>query len=248
MKIYDVTIPASDLKKIPEAECIFLIQLGHIANELLALHRLQLMFTNTEAATDPERAGNAFHELFITRLLSGKLHEAWEMLRKDFFGSGLSKSLNSELSLAAQQALDSIKQYFGKENRITKIRNSLSFHFGSSELKQTLAQIQDDYNFHLYLHDQDGNSLYSFAEEIVAHSMLTTSGKDASLEELEKIVDESLAIARNFLDLIGECCLILTKKYLRTCFSGAQRETVEIVTTKRLGDLSFPFFLQSDKS
>jgi len=90
MELNKIRISREKLDSIPRTERIFFIQVGQVLNELNTLQKV--VFVAAKHTEDTlERRGRHLQALLFSRMLAGKLWEAWELLGKDFFQAKLSK-------------------------------------------------------------------------------------------------------------------------------------------------------------
>ena len=138
MKVFRLSITETELNSIPEDERLFFIQTGQILNDLNILQKFLIISSNKlEDTTDTtERKGKNSQSLLITRLLAGKLHESWELLKRIFFSARISQQYEQSLSPSAKDGLNKLKKYYGKQNLITQIRNEYSFLYSNTLTKR----------------------------------------------------------------------------------------------------------------
>jgi len=171
MIIVKATFSRDALLNVPSNERALFLALGHLADEITALNKLLLWANEFDGRNEAEGDGKLTLVLLIIRLLAGKLKEAWELLRKGFYGSRLSREYEPSIADQGKDALSNIKKYFGATNLLSKIRDTYSFHYSLAEIDASFPKIPE--SLHLYL-EKGGtsNNLYYFAELAAAHAML----------------------------------------------------------------------------
>src|SRR5215208_5596014 len=112
MKVQRVSLSASALDSMSEAERVFFVFLGHISNEIGILNKLLLWSVTVSEVKAPEQQAWITRSMFLARVLAGKLNEANEVLKKRFSRATLGGSYEPDLPPAAGAALTEIRRYF----------------------------------------------------------------------------------------------------------------------------------------
>jgi len=243
MKISRIEIPKKKLMDIPEVERIFLIQLGHISNELNFLNKL-LIFTGDTKKTGPERKAMTMQSLVIVRIFVGKLFESWKMLERDYFRAKLSVEYDRVLSVDGKSSLDYLKNYFKGKNLITSIRNKYSFHYDSDDFGDAVSSFDEDKKFELYLGENYSNTLHFFSEEIMTVGMLKLTGEKDVQKSMDKLIGELVAVSGKFIDFAGHALTSIFDKYLGESLNDFISEEINITTEADLELFKIPFFVE----
>jgi hypothetical protein len=70
----------------------------------------------------------------LLRLLTGKLHEAWELFKHRVQADRpLAAKYVRQLDDDGATALDKLKKHFGKGSPLTEIRNKIAFHYNDCD-------------------------------------------------------------------------------------------------------------------
>jgi len=170
MGVHRIKIDRAKLAAMPETERVLLLLLAHASNELNVLTKLILMMRKDDPPSpiiDHVEAGQTF---ILMRLLIGKLHEAWELLRarvqKDH---AISTKFLPKLPSDAATALMALNKHFGQGSALTAIRNKMSFHYTDKEnlTEANFQQLAAAEPLQFYLTATVGNCFYH-AGELVA--------------------------------------------------------------------------------
>ncbi len=172
MEVFEINITKSQLESLPKEERTLVLQFGHVCNELSFLNKLLLIVSDTETE-GLRNSGMVAQSMIVARIFIGKVFEAWRMLERDFFSSKLSKEIEPLLPEEGKNNLKQLKQYFGKSNLISIIRNQYSFHYISDHMKDILKPFDDKRTFKLIVGPGYANTLHHFSEEIISTSMLS---------------------------------------------------------------------------
>lgn len=168
MWVCRVPITKRVLNSLPQAERDFLLLAGHMLNELNSLHKIFAWCINGHADHTPPKPfeGNisTAQAMIYARILAGKEWEAWEVLGRAWFGTKISKHLESKLPIEAQDALRALKAYFGSANLIYAVRNAFAFHYSAEAIGATWERASAEPFFETVLGGNVGNNFYLAAE------------------------------------------------------------------------------------
>jgi len=146
MKLSKKNIPKSKLDTLDEIEQVFFIQLMHFLNELNVLQKCVIVSSNKlESLKTIEKRGQISQAQFFIRILAGKLNEGWEMIRKDFFKTQLSREYENLLSQKGKESLSELKVYFKDKNNLVRlIRDKFAFHYDKEKIKEEIDKIPQE--------------------------------------------------------------------------------------------------------
>jgi hypothetical protein len=172
VELHQIDLTREQLDRVPEMERRLLVLVAHAANELNALAKL--FHFAAGSATEAGLLGQAetTQALVLARVLTGKIHEFWQMLQGTFFGTQLSRDYQLSLDADALSALDELKRYFGRENLVATVRNKFAFHYSADQLDAGYAALVDGDPLQIYLAKHNANTLFAFADTIAGRSML----------------------------------------------------------------------------
>ncbi len=239
---------------MPEKERIFLVLAMHFLNDLNTLQKC--VYFSSRCVTDGvQRSAENAQALFFTRVLAGKLWEGWQLLRRNFFGSGLSKQYENQLSKEAKDNLAGIKRYFSSDNATDLIRNEYEFHCPSGDkIKELLEIVPDNEIFEIYASDHHGNCRWLMSDVIINFSILSKidsrvfgiDGLDPERAEetMVKLHKEIHNITRRFLDVLGDCITVLMTK------DGSLFDTEDVILDHVLDmeQIRIPYFMKPPPS
>lgn len=239
MVLNKILISKEKLKSIPEREQIFFIEIGNLLNELNTLQKV--IFMSAKQTDDTlERRGRNLQALFFVRILAGKLSEAWELLKRDFFGAKLSQEYETRLDPDATKNLDKLKKYFSRQNLIHQIRNEFAFHYSSPEqMKKQLEGVPKEETFELFVAPEHGNCFYSMSDVILNFALLNAVDPTDPWRAMDKVLGEIFDVTRQFLDFLAEFLVIIVDRYI-----GLDSEKVEVRNPPALDHLALPYFVR----
>jgi hypothetical protein len=247
LEIISYTIPVEKFQNVPVPERAFLVQLGWLCNDLMFYQKLLIGLTNQESSEQIQKDANAAQTLCCLRALSGRLYEAWEMLRTSYF-SGISNNYQPKLDSIGRNALDGIKAVFSaKSCPIREMRNLFAFHTCNRAISNALASIDDSVRLNLYLAEKNGNSLYWFAEEVVGNGMLKLFPGDSKQCQMEKFQDDCFNLVALFTDFAQSAISVFLETYLEEDIQEKANFRQRICVEESLSQFSIPFFLRIDE-
>ena len=243
MKIQIYTISKQALMDIPAKERDFFLLAGHFANEVIFLSKL-LVITQDQASEKIPAKAELTQALFVHKTLAGKLYEGWQMIRKYYFGTAISKDYHELLEKDAQEAIKQLNRYFGKGNLISKVRNSYSFHYSSDKIDPTLKEMEDGDEFDMYIAEQHINSLYYVAESVINKAMLQELESNDLQTSFDKLYQDTVEVHRLLLTFIHNFMKVAAGRHFVKTESNPVLEEIEI-DLPSLEELRLPFFVNA---
>jgi hypothetical protein len=242
--LHHISFTKAQLAAVPEAERNLFVLLGHAANELAIMAKL-FHFAAGNHSDNPviEKAENA-QALLLGRLLTGKIHEFWELVRTGYFGTAISRTYRNDLPPETQVALEAMGRYFGQDNLIARVRNSHAFHYDVRQIAEGFRTLGDDEPLVAYLSQMNPNSLYAFADTISGRAMLeNVSPGDPALAFNALITETSRAIGWINEIAGGLMVAFLTRHLGGNMYALGARE-VQIEGAPNSQDVSIPYFVE----
>ncbi len=246
MDVYEIKITKNQLQSLPEAERILVLQFGHVCNELSFLNKLLLMVSDTKTDGLEKNAMGA-QAMIVIRLYIGKVFEAWRMLKRDYFGSQLSKSLDTKLGQEGQNSLAALKTYFGRKNLLSTIRNDFSFHYWAKHLPKAMNAFDDSREFQLILGSGYANTLHKFSEEFVTVAMLEASGKSEPQAAMDKVVGDLVFVGGKMIDFLGHGLAAVFENRLGKSWEDFDYTVHNIDPKENIEKFKVPFFFQLEE-
>lgn len=237
MYIYKLSINRDHLKLLPKNELAFFIQAGSVLNEINVLHKV-ILVSNRKMLTEVETRAQNYQSLFILSILTGKLYESCRFLERNYFTSKLSRDYHDLLSDVAKTNLDNLKQYFGKENLIKKIRNNLAFHYGTEEIESQIEKMLSDEVPEIYLSENQGNSFYYLSSNIYLRMLLSFTEEAEPFPALDQLFKEVLNVANWFLIFLNHCLVAFSKRYKKITL-----DKIEIKEPFDIKNVFLPYFI-----
>lgn len=215
MEVRDIKISKRQLQALPDMERVIVIQFGHICNELSFLNKLLLTVNHDVTEEIEQRVLNA-QATIVIRLYIGKVFEGWRVVEDAYFKSQLSKTMDSALHSKGRESLDRLKQYFGRSNLMSTIRNKFSFHYLSEHIPETMADIEDDTELHFISSALSMNSLYSYSEDITILGILRLTDESNVRAALNKVVGDLAHVGGDMIIFLGDAVATVFFKHFGT--------------------------------
>jgi hypothetical protein len=242
MKIHRIKLTIDVLSKMPDNERTFVLIAGHMHNELAILNKLFAWCLSGQTRTTPtESKVNVLQAGSIARILAGKLHEGWQLMRDAYFGSKLSLELEALLHESTHCSLASLKSYFSSANLIHTVRNSYSFHYSVDEIARHWHEAALEPDFDFLIGNTYGNSFYQASELAVTMAVLNGINPKDKSAALKAFLEEIQNVASLFNDFLSGVMLVILERALGNDLSAAA--VIEDVYPKRgLNEINIPFF------
>lgn len=248
MKIRRIHLPKDAVAKMAAPDRNFLLLAGHMQNEINSVHKVFawcLHSGGSQSDSSIENLANGAQAMIYARVLTGKLCEAWEEVRKAWFGSKLSKRLEPKLHPVAREANAKLKAYFSRSNTIYRVRNSFAFHYSATEISASWEPVANDLTFEVILGGTIGNNLY-LGSELAANAALLKAIDPANPEQgLRIFFDEVQSTAANFTDFLEGAIMAILEDMFGTDIWQLGREE-DIFPTLTYAQVKVPYFCLPD--
>ncbi|HTT07406.1 MAG TPA: hypothetical protein VMH34_01240 [Gammaproteobacteria bacterium] len=236
------------LRQIPEKERALFVLLGHVVNEVNVLNKTFYLCTQFQDEPKWRSHAHTSQALVFARLLIGKLYEGWNLLRKGYFESQISKIYDEKLHPEASKAPDDLKKYFGRENLIETIRNNFSFHYSLPDALIGLGQAITEEELLIYLAENNGNTLYYFSEIVINAALLEAVVEGDPKKALERLMDESAKVVNWFNELASGIMVHVIETYLLETDKNLVLEPVDLGSVPVAEQIEIPYFFTSTLS
>lgn len=230
---------------MPPEERRALLLLGHAINEINVLQKLIMMHRRDAAPHKIVDRAEAGQTLILTRVLIGKLHEAWELfkLRVQADKQMRSKFLDNQ-NAERLALLERLNKHFGGKSPLTAIRNQLSFHYTDKTnlVEENFQHLSDSEPWEFYLAETVGNSFYWASELVTTAGMvrLASPGACGQPDDFGRLLDVAREVAGDITELF--------QQILADMMEAMEVEAVgvDVGPPATLSLLTLPFFLDED--
>jgi hypothetical protein len=240
-----VSLSGGDLAAIPREERILLVQFAHLHNTINVIRRW-LLSSEESGASDAERHAAVTQRGLATRMLCGVLNEGSNVLERSLLRTRISEKYHPRLTAEGQRLQERVVSYFCERNVIKTVRNRFAFHFDRPDVDRQIHEVAPEQSFPLYVCEEQGNSLYYLAEEVVGVSMLRVVGSlidaDDPTEALRGLQSEVLEISGAFDRVIAEYLAIILLEYFEDT-KWRDAEDMQIENVPPIDEIRTPFFV-----
>lgn len=211
MEVDVIRIKKAELGKVPEADRRILIE------QLILLDEISAIWTAAALSYVPKALQGATIEevqmqqvCFFHRLLTARLHEAWQRLQH----WPADETFRRELGKEANESWDALRATFGTHGDVfAEIRNKFMFHYDPSPAGDPYDVLSDNESITLWMEPRTGlirNDIFGIA---AAKAAMAKMGLNDSRESFEKYHDLVTDAARHFLNLLSHWALLTLKKH-----------------------------------
>jgi hypothetical protein len=187
------------------------------------------------------------------RVLIGKLHEAWELFTKRFQKNReLSHKYLPLLDPEATTALQNLKQHFGRESTLTRIRKNFAFHYADEDnlIEPSFRDLSPTEAWDFYVSNIVANTFYYASELVVTNGILALANVDSDNDDqrrhlrdqarFHRVCDLVIKVSDQLTVLFRGCIIAI----LQTNFSNElKRERIKLTEVPRLSTITIPFFV-----
>jgi hypothetical protein len=228
------------LLRLGPAERNWFVLAGHICNELAALQRHLVQCMNYAPTSEPGRHGFTVQNWIVAKVLAGKIHEAHQAMGRYYFPT-LSREYFPLLPADAQQAQREVNRYFGHDNPISRVRNSAAFHYAADNAAATIDALPPEKRLAFYVAEQEGNSLYHYAEELLFAELFPHDDVEAVRAAFDTLIGDITRIARATTAFLAGCLSVATIKMMPGTI--LERVVVPEGDTGFIDSARIPYFL-----
>jgi hypothetical protein len=242
LKISRGDFPAVRLKRLAPEEQRLVVMAGHISNEISILQKILVACMNYRGKSAVAQDGYSTQNLVVAKVLGGKLLEAWQVLGRFYYGSQLSRRIGPELMEESRTAEAELKRYFSRENRLHKVRNTAAFHYSGDAVPDAIAALPDDLPLQIYLAEETGNSLYSFAEQPMFMEAFAESADESLQANFDEFIADTQRVGRDMAVFLQGCIAFIWERLAADV--SLREEEVPPQDVGGLHSTRMPFFLK----
>lgn len=190
----------SDLSGVPEEEAVFFLMACQLHNDLAVLLRLLLQNRIENDAPEPVRAATGVTQLLLIRMIAGRTHEGWTLVRAKF--QKIFQEYGDEIGPSARAEFARLKTYFGNGSLVSNVRKTLAFHSDFENIAKAYSELDPKAELTDFRHPQRGNTIYYGADIILTRALVDLTGMRDRRDGLLLVLDEIRIAAGGFLDVV----------------------------------------------
>lgn len=224
--------------------------LGHIFNEVMTLQKLAIVSTPHPGDPEtPEKIGRVSRTLFITRMLSGKLHEAKERINKPEMNSFLRERCYPHMPSGMGETLKrTFNKMAGDCKWLSDARNSHAMHYPSlNDFRPAMEQMKTKDSSYVFLRGRvAGNYLYQTSAEVAvqAYHMESDDEWTEAVRKMTNTVNELSAALVEF--IVENLNAYLGSLYAKHKDTQAKIESTEPFDAPPIRGFHLPYFYTTD--
>ncbi len=135
-------------------------------------------------------------------------------MQSAFFATQVSKKYEQTFDQPSKEALDSLKQYFGRQNMIANVRNRHAFHYAPDQIATGYASLADNDTLNVYMSETNANTLYAFSDIIAGRALVEDIDPNDHAKAFDTLVKETSKVVGWFNQVIAACMLFVIENYL----------------------------------
>jgi len=217
------------------------MMLGHMTNELAILRKLVLISDCHSLTSDIEKHSQAVQSMLLIKLFALKACAGSELIRKNN-KQPFMKKYGRDPDGGLAETTRKLNRYFSGTSLLEYVRNKYTAHYDTSDIADIMKDWPDDTHF-LYVGQQQGNTLYFAAEEMMFEALKSQAPvgpKDKNI--MERLIDDVDMVAELLTDYAQGALIVIGKLYAKGDWNPNKLET-EDITLVSVKDVSLPFFV-----
>ena len=247
-EIFRVPISKDQLRSIPADERNLLLLTSHAVNQLSVMRRILIFSLNYDLESDLENTLSAAQSQTILRFLFGALAEAWEMVKRPIHQRIIGTDYIKVIEPQGVDAYEALKRHFGASNLLHKIRNTLAFHYPSSEeLEAAFEEVPEDEDWAWYPSEQISNSFYLASDYVISTGILRATGETDAAKAFKKVMGVVIPVSNDMTDFFLYLMRAVVLRYPGEAVLSPTSGT-KIETAPGLYTFSIPFFTVDDRA
>ena len=243
MQIRHLQFKPDQLDDFPKSERALFVVLAHALNEINTINRLVAIGSRYDDSPRWKVHTSFFQALTLSKVLVGKLHEAWQVITKAYHGQKLGTVYGPKLDDATIGALNNLQRYFGRVNVITTVRNSFAFHYDLDHAASDFPSDAAPDDISLYLHKHNGNCLYQFAELAMNVALLDGIESKRPEQALTRLLSEMTDVVA-WMNVFGQGLMIaMLQEHILSKGENLAEVEIDVGEVPSIETLQLPFFI-----
>lgn len=239
-----ISLTAKQFNSIPDRERAVLVVISHALNEINVLAKWFVMTSRIDDEPRWKAHGQICQALVIGRTLIGKLHEAWEILRKGYFATPMAKDYLSSIDAEGAEAAGRLGRYFGRRNLVKSVRDSFAFHYSLDGASPVFEEDIPTTELIMYFGDSNGNTLYQFGEYVLGKAMLASIDPTNEHAAFGKLLDETSSVVADINTYGQRIITTLLIRFIGSDSLHVAAKEIEIGPLPDSTELKFPYFIK----
>jgi hypothetical protein len=247
IQVYRIPIPKDSLLKLPKEERVCLLQLGHMANQVLMFEKLLIFATTLDSKNEVEQYTTGVQTQMLVRLAVSAVFESLRVVERLFVKSKIGNDYKDKLDKKGSDALAYLKKLMGKSALLAAVRNNYGFHYpkvDETEAAFQAAIADEDFDgmWKVYFSHHGFNSMFLFCDVISTKGIAAEAGV-ADLAVLQKqLMTELREAALNLVDFAHSFFAALWVQHFGEEIDA--EGITEVTGAPKFDEVSIPFFVE----
>lgn len=247
IEVYRIPVPKERLRALPKDERVLLLLMGYVSNQVLMLQKLLIYATKLDPKNEVEQHATGVQTQMLVRIAVSAAFEAWRLIETRFLSNVLAKDYIGRLEGDGLQALEELKQLFGKSALLSKVRNNFGFHYPeTADAEEAFQAAADDPGFDdmwkVYFSRHGFNSLFLLSDAVFAHGIAAQAGTTDLVALQRKLMDELHKASMNVLQFAQSFVAAAWVKHFGDVIDAQDR--VKIEGAPSINEITLPFFVE----
>ena len=245
-------LTANQLMGIPNPERALMLLPAHALNEINTLDKLVMLSVNFPLGNEVKERGQTCQSMVLTRTLVGKLHAFNELVNGSYNGANLGSIYQPLLDDSTKIALKEMGIYFGRsDNIMSAIRRKLAFHYDGQQGLVEIDPQQPASDLSIYLHKDNANSLYQFAELAITKALIELKRPGISIETPVDVLERLMRDIRDIINIQNEIAhgliFAILDRHIGVNVIRDSFSEIDIGEVPNSANLGIPYFVQDDR-
>jgi len=247
IKVYRIPIPKDRLLKLPKDERVLLLQLGHMANQVLMFEKLLIFATKLDPKEEIEQYATAVQTQMLVRLAVSAVFESLLLVKRLFVKSKIGNEYKDRLDEKGRNSLAYLKSLMGKSALFAAIRNNYGFHHPGAEATEAafqaaVADADFDPMWKVLLSHHGFNSMFLFCDVIATKGIAAEAGVEDLAALQQQLMTDLREAALNLVDFAHSFFVALWVRHFGKEIDA--EGTTEITDAPKYDEVPIPFFVE----
>jgi hypothetical protein len=248
VQVYKIQLSKDKLLAMPDEDRSLMMLLGYASNQINFFTKLVMLSSNKDGPSEIEQRLSSGQTQMSLRVLIGALNEAWELVRKRFLRSPLSKVYRQKLDQAGAEALARMNKRAGAGELFSDLRNAWIFHHPDKDgiveeaCARALADPICDAEWNWYFSPTNYNSFFYPSELVALHGIAQMMGARDIDDSQEKLMRRVIDVATDMNQVIYAITAVLFVENIGSELLSEQ--PVDIAIAPSIYEVWLPFFVE----
>jgi hypothetical protein len=247
IEVYRIPVPKDSLLKLPKEERVLLLQLGHMANQVLMFEKLLIFATKLDPETEVEQFATGVQTQMLVRLAVSAMFESLLLVERLFVKSKVGTEYKDLLDEKGRNSLAYLKSLMGKSALFAAIRNNYGFHHPGADATEAafqaaVADADFDAMWKVFYSHHGFNSIFLFCDVIATKGIAAEAGVEDLTALQQQLMTDLREAALNLVDFAHSFFAALWVKHFGKEIDA--EGITKIDGAPKYDGVSIPFFVE----